>query len=485
VFVSSVVSTLEREREAICKLVASLGWECDASGISETRFWGGAEDSCYRRVERSDLYIGIFCSRSGSPAFAHEAFITETEFYTALNFRRPMRIYVLQRAGIQPDENLKHFIDCMETDLYIRRCTTTSQLELFILQDLEEFERCWLEGDTSSLVPPLHLDQALRHIGIFAAEAATFNLTINEREMKGSKELVEVSVSAMEAFYQRDQFAEAAALGADLMLVFPSLGLSYRNKELVLLWARFLQMWAGSCIWNGYIAGRFGALNSSLLMREAYRMLEDWGRFHESYGLVANSYYVLASRMHVREARLGNVKTFVDVTSEQRSALKRALIFDEVRAFKYSETFPHLHRAYVNLELGNYPKAIADFRTMLGYGDVLRERMYLDYLTGLGQALVLEGLRKELQTPISEGRSMLREAEAGLEKFIDSPYYLSYMKRIAKSLIRIGDSEAAKAQLLKLYPLAVKKRLTHQAEGIGALLTSLNPKVNPRRARSR
>ncbi len=110
VFLSSVISTLEREREVVCNIVESLGWRCDASGIRENRFWGGAQESCYQRVEASDLYIGIFSTRSGSPAFVHEVFVTEMEFYTTLNTRLPMLVYVLENPDRRPDLSLKFFL---------------------------------------------------------------------------------------------------------------------------------------------------------------------------------------------------------------------------------------------------------------------------------------------------------------------------------------------------------------------------------------
>lgn len=473
VFVSSVISTLERERELVCKVVESLGWRCDASGIRESRFWGGAQDGCYRRVEASDLYVGIFSARSGSPSFIHEVFITEMEFYSALNARRPMRIYILETPDRRREPSLKHFVDSLKADLYVRTCSS-KDLEQVLVRDLEDFNECWIHGDVSTLVPPLYLDEALRHMGIFETEADSYGLEVLGTSKSLDNHNFQASMHGMQRAYEQSQFAEAAEIGANLMLAFLARGLSYDNRDLARRWASFLQMWASSCIWHGYVQGHFGALNSSLMMREAYRMLNDWRHFHEANGLVANSYYVLASRLHVRDSRLGNVRTFVDVTAPQRSALDRALTLDEIRALKYPEPFPHLHRAYVNLELGNYERAIRDFRTMLGYGDVIGERMYFDYLTGLGQALVFKGLTEELQVPIMEGQLLLREAEVGLVKFSNSPFYLSYMKRIAKAFVRLGELQAAHAILDRLLPIAINRKLTHQAEGISALLASID-----------
>lgn len=467
VFLSSVVFGLEVERQAIATLITSFGWHCDVSGLSEHRIWGSPEDACYRRVENADLYIGIFQTRSGSKSYAYESFVTEMEFYRALNARRPMRVYLLLGRDA-PDDDLKHFLNYIKLEVYVRTCHSQAELIRCVSEDLYEFDGKWKTGQTQTLVPPLHLDQGLRNAGAFEREALGFGLRApNSR----TRESLGERVLYMENLYARHKFAEASTIGTALLPNFLTLNLSYKtSRELLYLWARFLQTWAKSCIWLGYVIGDYGAIRASLLLKEANRMLEAWHEFDETDGLVANAYYVLASRLQIRKARLGT-NTFFEIGTGAQNALKRALIFDERHAHRTQSPMPHLHRAHVNLELGDYDRAIADFRTMLNYGSRLNDRSYYDYLTSLGQALVMKGVTQELQTLIQDGCVLLQRAKACLPAFDDSPFFLIYMKRITKTYIRIGEIDFAKALLDELYPIALQRKLSHQAEGIEALIS--------------
>jgi tetratricopeptide (TPR) repeat protein len=469
VFVSSVVNGLERERAFVHKLVTSLGWECDVSSLSESGFWGGCESACFNVVESADLYIAIFHKRSGSFLFGDQTFITEMEFYRALNARRPVLVYILEFGISRADPSLTVFLQYLKTEIYVRGCNAPSEFSQKLVADLEVFETHWKRGTTHALVPPLHLDLALTGLGILNQHVSQRVPSMTGRGGSLEQDAVLAQIEQMAESYDRHDFVRSASIGEPLFTAFGSLQISYTSEKPILYgWSRFLRMWAGSCTWLGYLSGPFGALKSAITLKETCRMLRDWEGFYEADSVIANVYYVIGQRFSALES----TRQFVGSDNSKRAFL-RALIHDELHAQRTNARFPHLHRAYVYLQLGKYDDARSNFERMLSYGSVLEERMNLDYSISLGQTMIAKGVNEERNTLIRNGLVLLDEGKVRLQRFFASPFYLPYMKRIAKAHLTLGNYGETERILKQLYPLAVSRGLGNQAEGINQMIINL------------
>jgi hypothetical protein len=163
VFVSGVVHGLKDYRERVRRIIEQeFGWEY----VGSESFWGPALSACLTAVGHSDLYIGLFGRRAGSPVEPHELPMSELEYYSAVNARIPVRVFVIRCAF--PEGRLDAFLTFLreekELGQFLEVCNDRSDLEQKIRKDLAYFGELRNQGMTARMVPPLILADMLAAI---------------------------------------------------------------------------------------------------------------------------------------------------------------------------------------------------------------------------------------------------------------------------------------------------------------------------------
>lgn len=471
IFISSTHS-LRAHREEVCRVVIDeFGWGAKASGVAEARFGGETKASCVAEVETADLYLGIFGRRSGELVVPHSVTWTEMEFYHALNLRKPMLLYVLNAPGRDRYSSL--FVRMLGKEprggVFFRACDGLDDLLRQARGDLEEFGRRRAAGETF-WVPPPFLKDELRQLGVFADEYAslTSQAPPGARHLDG--EQVREGLARMQQHYDRLEFPEAAAVGAELLGPLLRGAGGGRRREPLEMLSKFLLMWAGSCTWLGYVGGSFGAVWAAHARRESYRRLEAWNLFNQSAALITNCLYVLSSFESISAAHSGSAGSKKYHHGRRKALLKTALLYDDWYLARAGSAHPSYHRSSILRELGDYDAAAEELKRLLRHpltrGNInsasgeVNEANYTSYL---GLTTALGGAEKGMPGAVREGVRVLRQAEASIKRQYHSPYYVNVMRRVAEGLLLAGEKEEAESLLRELHAEAVGRKLLHQA----------------------
>jgi hypothetical protein len=473
VFISSVVVSLEEHRERIYEIITNeFHWLCNASGISDQAFGGPPKTACFNAIEDSDLYLGVFWKRSGSLVIPHNLFMTEMEFYHALNLRKSMRIYVLEAQ--RRDEYLRLFLDHItnepEEGQYIRFCKDMADLLRKIREDLKYFGDRWFKGRTP-WIPSIFLEAEMQNIGVLSNELLHYNIKVPARnKIIYDPDWTVERVAIMQEHYEKLEFPQAFEVGASILQAFLSNRLLLKNKEFLSLWADFLRMWAGSCTWLGKVDDNFGALWAAKQRRQTYRILEAWSEMNESTGLITNCFYVHANMKKIKAAYTNSPTWQVYFEGQHKFALQRAAAYDEEYIARVAYPSSHSHRPYILRELGEYDQAISDLEKRMIYTSNTNEMSFINLKAQLGTTIILKGKERRARGVLRDGMRLLREAESEVKEYYSSPYYLTVMKKVAMGVLLTGETDEAKQMLHILHADAFQRKLFHQAWAIHAIL---------------
>jgi tetratricopeptide (TPR) repeat protein len=469
VFISSVVLGLEEQREKLCRIVTDeYGWSCNASGISDQAFGGAPRSACFNAIEDSDLYLGLFWKRSGSLVTPHNLFMTEMEFYHALNLRKSMRIYVLEAHS--RDEYLRLFLDHVtnepEEGQYVRFCKGAADLYRRVREDLQYFGKFWFQGKLP-WQPPIFLKDEVQAAGVLFQSHI---IPPKVRNVIFDRDWFVERVSDMRDYHDRLEFTLAVEVGTQIMDAFLLTQALRRKKELLSLWAEFLRMWADSCAWLGKIDGYFGAVWAAKQRRQTYRRMEAWGAMNESVALITNCVYVHANLKKIKAVYTSSPAWRDQFNKEHHFALQRAATYDEqyVARISYPE---HFYRPYILREMGDYDRAVADLKKLLAHRINRDEMSFINLKSHLGTTLILKGRQQHLPGALKEGLQLLLESGVAAGDHFSSPHYLTVMKKAAAGILLTGDAVEAERILRPLYDEALRRKLFHQAWAIHAILS--------------
>ncbi|MGZ5478887.1 MAG: DUF4062 domain-containing protein, partial [Candidatus Aminicenantales bacterium] len=437
VFLSSTIKDrapddpgLEPHRERIKELIeGKFGWNCLLSEGTGKGFWGSNVSACLNSVASADLFIGIFWKRYGMVIPDSGLPLTEMEFYTALNKKKPMRLFVIESSQREPA--LQEFLDCLRHEHFVIFCDVGDLLPR-VEKALEDFGSRWpSESLLSPLVPPLYIDQILTKLDLLPYELCIFRT--EPRYNVFDRDLVSLKLDHMKILHELYAYEEVIGEGWDIlnMLRFrpPESYPEFRG-----FWISFLTMWEDACNWYGYIQGSLGSLWAARALREIYRLSEAWYLFNSSASVIASNLYALATSIEAKAAH-ETIRTWEPaLLNMAREYLLRSLDYVNISFYRESALSVSACSIRGNIcrKLGNYQEAIRSHRMAL-------ERCTSD--EGRGMQISHIGRAKILQND-KEGLSDLEEAVAICQN-LRSPSKVRTLKALGQGFIELKEYDRA------------------------------------------
>jgi tetratricopeptide (TPR) repeat protein len=381
------------------------------------------------------LYVGLFWQRAGDKEDLENIYITEMEFYRAVNTRKSIRIYVIEANPSTVDRDLYLFLKTLKEDPLegqcIRPCKSADDLINKLRNDLEYFEDCRSKGETPHWTSYCLLEEALKKRGLLKPRLEPYQLHVTEQI---NRDFLQQKIEKMQEHFNRSEFPEAADIGANLLHGFLSLRISPENKELLPLWAIFLRMWSGSCTWLGLIDGTFGSLWAAKMQKRTFQILGWWGSMYGSANLISNAYYVLARQSENKKYSSDTTPEYRDkLEAERREFLETALDYDEIYRTRVRTPEPKLYSSYIYQALGDYDRAASGFERLLSYRvDTSNAIGYLGTLADLGLAKLSKAEAARFPQLRKEGMILLQEAHDRVQQYSSTPWYIGIEKEFVR-----------------------------------------------------
>jgi tetratricopeptide (TPR) repeat protein len=457
VFLSSVISGLDRCRQRLSELIDNSGFECLNSTTHPD--FGGSPRHCLALVDRADLYLGVFAERAGTREPLYDLPITELEFYHALS-KKPVRIYLLPAK--KRESHLDSFLQVWSDDFHggvcFTPCEDETQLYNLVKRDLREFKRLLKTRQTHRWIPQLKLDAAHKELSSEVSEVLSSHFSPYAKFPLSSLSL-EKAVEQIESFYENHKYKEALSIGASLYAP-----LSKHSPPDVDLWLRFLKIWCYSALWFGYVEGKYGALASALRYRAAVIQQRRFYLLGPAYSLVGLCYYTLGGRKHALQ--IINASSGRD---DAHRCFQIALANDAMAYNLIKAGAPYLHRAYEYAALGEFGIATKDFEVIASL-EKGNQPWHASILADLGRCYFLGGRRKK-------GMNYLEQALADVSSHDRHPLYVRTAAVVADAWMQSRNYKGAMELLEPLLGRAGELGLHDQKLKIGAALRLLGDKV--------